>query len=144
MRSFFKVSQGFSWKQRNNGMQLKRAWQEAGGDCVGDKQPPLDPRVYQHCNQRCSWHSHIYLSYNQHQCPWHTPTSQADSHSFQLWPQPSTVIPLHDNSPVLRSLLNPALSGARWSIPDTWPSPIEIKIRFGSSPNSLETQPSSF
>lgn len=61
MGSFFQVNRGVSWKQRNNGMQLRKAGQEAGGNSVGNKQPPLKPRLYQHCNQSCSWHSHICL-----------------------------------------------------------------------------------
>lgn len=83
-----------------------------------------------------------YLSSKQHQWPQHThPAAQADWHSFQPWHQPATVTPLHHHFPVLGSPLTPALLRAKWSIPDTLSPPVEMKIWFGSSPNSLETQP---
>lgn len=98
-------------------------WREQSGR----QTTSFKPRLYQHCNERCSWHSHFYLPSNQYQCPQHPP-ARADLHSFQLWPQPSTIIPLPHSSPALGNPLTPALLRARWSIPDILPSPIEIKV----------------
>lgn len=98
-------------------------WREQCG-----KQPPLNLRLDQLCNQRCHWHSHICLLSSTN-APQHIhPAAQADWHSFQPWHQPATVAPPHHNFPVLGSPLTPALLGARWSIPDTLSPPMEMKI----------------